>query len=570
MRQRGSSSSNLEINMGVIAKLNTLFGGDASGINKASKEAKQAVRDFSKTTDSAMSALGDVLGVNSQKIEQLGSAAKGLGIKLSQSGNSGVAAFGNLLGSVNKLSLGIAGLGIGAAIAAFKQLGSLAETFKSTVEGTNMELQSQAYLRTYQAALNDVNKETGRAALKFVQSWKEGVAQVKGVAKQMFINNFTSTSGALTGFGDVGAWKETIGQAKEANRLGQEAKRIAGEIYDLERQRSNSAREWASMEAEAVSLRNQSLDKTKSQEERAAALARAEELIRQKYTEQYDIESRIAELMDEQNRLTESTPAEIDAANQQWAKANGLMREMEQSLSRILSKQQSLTSNSKQLSPAVAKQLDQIIQGTADSNIGLADRISEMLSWNGAVSSPITGKAAVQIPVELKVPESNFSDVVVDLQGSISDLAATAASSLGQLAGDLMTGGDAWGNFADSAISALADVAISVGKIAIATGVAAKGIKEAIKLNPVAAIAGGAALVALGMAAKASLANVASGSYSASSSVADSGFSGSTLSSSAAYGEREFNVSVTGTLKASGNQLVAVLNNEAKRTKATT
>ena len=58
----------------------------------------------------------------------------------------------------------------------------------------------------------------------------------------------------------------------------------------------------------------------------------------------------------------------------------------------------------------------------------------------------------------------------------------------------------------------LADLAIRVGKIAIGTGAAVEGIKRALQsLNPIAAIAAGAALIALGTWAKSSLASAANG-----------------------------------------------------------
>lgn len=61
-------------------------------------------------------------------------------------------------------------------------------------------------------------------------------------------------------------------------------------------------------------------------------------------------------------------------------------------------------------------------------------------------------------------------------------------------------------------LGTLADMAIRVGKIAVATGFAIEGIQTALKsLNPAAAIVAGAALIILGSAVKAKLAAAASG-----------------------------------------------------------
>lgn len=60
-----------------------------------------------------------------------------------------------------------------------------------------------------------------------------------------------------------------------------------------------------------------------------------------------------------------------------------------------------------------------------------------------------------------------------------------------------------------SILTPLADMLINVGKLAIATGIALEGIKKALStLNPIAAIAGGIALVALGSFVKSKLTKV--------------------------------------------------------------
>jgi hypothetical protein len=145
-------------------------------------------------------------------------------------------------------------------------------------------------------------------------------------------------------------------------------------------------------------------------------------------------------------------------------------------------------------------------------------------------------------------------------------------SALGSLIGDLITGEDAWGNFGNAALSAFGDMATSIGKMAISIGVAALAIQGSLMtLNGWAAIAAGTALVALGMAVKTGLSNIASGNYSASASVATSGNYGSSTSALAtSFDEREVNVKVTGSLYASGNQLMAVIENENNRKNHTT
>jgi hypothetical protein len=109
---------------------------------------------------------------------------------------------------------------------------------------------------------------------------------------------------------------------------------------------------------------------------------------------------------------------------------------------------------------------------------------------------------------------------VVDLTQEINSLLESSinrtAEIMGNLIGTLAAGGDAWTGFKNAAVSALGDLAIAVGKIAIKTGVGMLGIQAALNMdNPYIAIAAGAALVALGTAVKSSLSAVASGDYSA-------------------------------------------------------
>ena len=151
---------------------------------------------------------------------------------------------------------------------------------------------------------------------------------------------------------------------------------------------------------------------------------------------------------------------------------------------------------------------------------------------------------------------------------TIQSLATTTAEAIGQLVGDLATGGNAWENFANTALSSFGDMAISIGKMAIETGVATLGIKAALEsLNGYVAIAAGMALVALGSAVKTGLSNVASGNYSAGMGSYTGGTSSSITND---YESRDVNVNVTGTLQADGDQLVAVINNSNKKSYYTT
>lgn len=87
----------------------------------------------------------------------------------------------------------------------------------------------------------------------------------------------------------------------------------------------------------------------------------------------------------------------------------------------------------------------------------------------------------------------------------INGIAQDISEKLGETLGELLSGGDLRSAL-QSFLTILADGLINVGKLAIATGLAIEGIKEALKsLNPVAAIGAGVALIALGSFVKSQL-----------------------------------------------------------------
>ena len=139
------------------------IGADTSDFEKGAKQVKQGLKDLSKTGQQSISSLGDAFGVNTGKVDQMVSAVRGLGTKMTECGSTGVAAFGKLLSSITPLGGAIAGLGITAAIAGFKQLKAEADNFKSTIDGMNLSMATSAYISTYKQVLHDVNSDTGKS-----------------------------------------------------------------------------------------------------------------------------------------------------------------------------------------------------------------------------------------------------------------------------------------------------------------------------------------------------------------------------------------------------------------------
>ena len=564
--------------------MKVVVGADTSQFDKGMRAAKAQVRDFSKVSSDALGKLGEAFGVNTVQIEKVTGAIGGLGQRMSQAGSEGTKAFGNLLSSVTKLNTGLVGLGLAGVVASFKALNAEAENFKSTVAGANIELQTQAYINTYRQVLHDTNSETGRAVAEWQSNWQKGVARLGANLQQRVIS--MNTGQALLGpvWGLVAAGDRD--QRRAAVEAAETAEQIQGRLYELTRKQSDATRQIADLDAEIANSKLIARDATYSTAERMQAVEKATAAIQQKYAILLPIEQERTRLMDEMVSLAGSTPAEIDAANQQYVKATALEKQMADEQRELLRLTNSLSKANNANNAELQKQLElqrQIAQSRADlAALDLSTSGALSTGSASALSSPGLAMPAVEqfkdlfyaqlgnslfLQVQMDLDKQSFVDMTQELQSLMANLASSVGDAIGGLVGDLVTGGDAFGNFKNAALSSFGDMATAVGKMAIATGVATLGIKAALEsLNGWVAIAAGTALVALGAAVKAGLSNVAAGNYSASPAVA----SGSYSAGSNDYETRDLQVQVTGTLQADGDKLVAVLNNTNNRNGYTT
>lgn len=552
---------------------------DNSELKKRTQESKDALRDFQKTGTDAVNRLGEAFGVNTGKIDGMLSSLRGLGLRLQESGNAGAAAFGKMLQGINGVTAGIAGLGLAGALATFKLLSSEAENFKNTVAGANLELETTAYIDTYRQVIHDFNRELGEGFAETESGWKKFWGTI-GSTMKAYLTSGAAFQGALPGATSVGVsgantqqlntFLQTTQQASDAAARAEE---IYQQIYSVQRQISDSSVEWARMERDIAEYKRIAYDKTVDTATQQEALRKSADLITQRYSEEADLRRQLADLQFEYNSLAESSVADIDKANQLRIQEEATMARMNNALRELSERQATVTLNAQKEAQARADALA-AAQKMAQSR-------ADLKAWNegSAVSKIETPGATVQnapgiiIPVQPELDTEQVIDVTNELQSIMVSSFESIGVSLGNLLGDLVTGEDAWGNFANTAISAFGDMAIAVGRLAVSTGSATLGIKAALEsLNGYAAIAAGVALIAVGSAIKSSLSNVASGNYSASTSVASAtGSYGSSRSNlGTGFENREITVNVTGTLRAEGNQLLTVIENENKRKKHTT
>ena len=280
----------------------------------------------------------------------------------------------------------------------------------------------------------------------------------------------------------------------------------------------------------------------------------------------------MADLQFEYNSLAESSVADIDKANQLRIQEEATVARMNNALRELSERQATVTANAQKEAQARMESLE-AYEKMALSRADL-QAWSDQAVMTTSIALPTQAVAmetpGLAIPVKPELDTSAVIDLTNELQSILTSSFENIGTSLGGLIGDLATGGDAWSNFSNAAISAFGDMAISVGKMAISTGTATLGIKAALQsLNGYVAIAAGVALVALGTAVKSSLSNIASGNYSAAGSVATStGSYGSSIGTS--FDTRDITVNVKGSLRADGNQLLAVIENENTRRNHTT
>lgn len=548
---------------------------DNSDLKKKSQESKAALRDFEKTGTDAVGKLGEAFGVNTGKIGQMLSSIRGLGEKMTESGNAGTAAFGKLLTGVNGLTAGLAGIGIAGVVAGFKLLNEEATAFKSTMEGASIDVMTTAYIETYRQALHDFNAETGRtvaeAQASLLKGWAVFIAQLKNEVLNMDLK--TAIAGPL-GALLLGGNQANNAAYEDANVKATEAEKIAGRVFEIQRRISDSAVEWARQEREIAEYKRIAYDKTVDTATQQDALAKATELIRERYIEEAKLRKQLADLQSQYNGLVSSSVADIDKANQLRIQEERVVASMNNALRELSERQATINAavakeaQLRQQAAAFIQQKEAYAADTAGARAGMAAFTASLETPQLEMNFP-----KLEVPVVPVLDTEAVIDLSQQLESVLTGTLENIGAGIGNLIGDLATGGDAWGNFADMAISTFGDMAITIGKMAVSTGVATLGIKAALEsLNGYVAIAAGVALIALGSAVKAGLSNVAAGNYNASTNVASAtgNYGAGSSPINTAFENREMTIKVTGTLRAEGSQLVSVIENERTRLAHTT
>ena len=563
--------------------MKVIFGADTKDFDKGAKQVKQGLKDLDKSSESMLSSLSNAFGVSSGKVEQMTSAVRGLGYKLVETGNEGAKALGSVLAKIGPLQAGIAGLGLAAAIAGFKQLKAEADNFKSTIDGMNLSMATSAYISTYKQMLHDLNSETGKQVAEAMDKWERGFGRFKAQIGA----TFTTAMGqdqkwydAFTPSGLVRAWNTVKGASQEAEAAADRNAERASQMADLMKEQLTLNNEIKLIDRDIAEYRRQASDKSASAAERSAAEANYRQAVNDKYDKQANLQERMLNLQkamdaeasntfEETKKTAEMEGALIDIETARQNELRGIDR-ISNSIATATAKQAAAAQKAREEAEAMAAVYS---RWSGLGTVGTAGLQSVQGSVMGPSMSILPQRESIEyfketfqaslgdwtIAVGIKPEKGAIMDFTTEVEQGLVSMTTRTSEIMGNLIGTLAAGGNAWGSFKNAAVSALGDMAIAVGKIAIKSGVAMLGIETALKMgNPYVAIAAGAALVALGAAVKSSLSSVASGDYSG----GGGGYSGDYSGSGGnGYETRDVKVYVTGSLEADGDKLIAVINN---------
>ena len=421
--------------------------------------------------------------------------------------------------------------------------------------------------------------------------------------------------------------------AEEASRIAEgaddaakKAAAYAKVIFDTTEGIKDKQIEWKKSLSEVAALMLIASDKSKTVQERQEAVANAIALQNQVSGDQIAMQKTLADNIKAQNDLASSSVEDMDRQRSAYAAVEDLSRDLNQRLREMTSLQNEIANSAaateQKWRDGVNKAIDigmtELTKFNAEMDKALEMRdkmaMDNIAAPLKSMSASLTGRAdngkglmgGINLDEEAlkglkqltqfdtsavdgllskidpsKLSESfkgyyNFLDEMIkatdDANKALNDAIVGGISDSFQYLANCVAGLDeiSGAGMMSALLSPLAEAAIKMGEIMVSAGLASEAFKSMLT-NPYTAIAAGAALIAVGAAAKAGLqaaVNSATGTSYVASSVASSGYSNN--SSNDRSWEREMTLHVTGTLQADGSKLVAVLNNEANRKRYTT
>lgn len=600
-------------------KLKVSVDADASGFKKEMAAAKKSTEEFSKAADEMSDSLEDALGVPISSVTKIGDKLKAAGVLMKSFATDGERSFQTVALGAKMVSTAVAGIGLAGLLAAFKSINAEAERFRGTMQGAAVAAQDEAWKNTYKQYVSD-QVGIGEKAVDSINGWSKFWSKL-GAAWTLALKN---------GF----AGEQYYGQmAEEASRIAEgaddaakKAAAYAKVIFDTIEGIKDKQIEWKNSLSEVAALMLTASDKSKTVQERQEAVAKAIALQKQVSGDQIAMQKTLADNIKAQNDLASSSVEDMDRQRSAYAAVEDLSRDLNQRLREMTSLQNEIANSAaateqkwrdgvnkaidigmtelakfnaemekamemrdKMASDSIfapLKSMSASLTGRADTGKGLMGGINlDESALKGLQqltqfdTSAVDGLLSKIDPSKLSDSFEgyyNFLDEMVkatdDANKALNEAIVGGISDSFQYLANCVAGLDelSGAGMMNALLSPLAEAAIKMGEIMVSAGLASEAFKSMLT-NPYTAIAAGAALIAVGAAAKAGLQaaiNSATGTSYVASSVASSGYSNN--SSNDRSWEREMTLHVTGTLQADGSKLVAVLNNEANRKRYTT
>lgn len=600
-------------------KLKVSVDADASGFKKEMAAAKKSTEEFSKAADEMSDSLEDALGLPISSVTKIGDKLKAAGVLMKSFATDGEKSFQTVALGAKMVSNAVAGIGLAGLLAAFKSINAEAERFRGTMQGAAVAAQDEAWKNTYKQYVSD-QVGIGEKAVDSINGWSKFWTKLGAAWTLALKNGFAGEQY----YGEMAEEASSI--AEGADDAAKKAAAYAKVIFDTIEGIKDKQIEWKNSLSEVAALMLTASDKSKTVQERQEAVAKAIALQKQVSGDQIAMQKTLADNIKAQNDLASSSVEDMDRQRSAYAAVEDLSRDLNQRLREMTSLQNEIANSAavteQKWRDGVNKAIDIGMTELAKFNAEMekAMEMRDKMTMDNiaaplkSMSASLTGRAdngkglmgGINLDEEAlkglkqltqfdtsavdgllskidpsKLSESfkgyyNFLDEMIkatdDANKALNDAIVGGISDSFQYLANCLAGLDeiSGAGMMNALLSPLAEAAIKMGEIMVSAGLASEAFKSMLT-NPYTAIAAGAALIAVGAAAKAGLQaaiNSATGTSYVASSVASSGYSNN--SSNDRSWEREMTLHVTGTLQADGSKLVAVLNNEANRKRYTT
>jgi len=506
----------------IITNLKARFGVDSSDFKKGLKDGEKAVSEFKSAAGEKFEELASMFGINMRAVnDSFATAQKSLN-SVAQ-GFVGAASGGNKFTiALKAVRVAIMSTGFGAIVVA---LGSIISYFTKAGEGADR------FAKILSQVKSVVNNVIERLAILGKGLWE--------IMTGKFKEGWETMKSAFQGIG-----QEITEDWKAAGILADRE----DALEDREIELINSLEE---RKAKAAELRMMAKEEIEDNKKKLSLINEAEALIKSVYADEIALERERLAIMKEKLALQTKDPTNEQRREvaEQEAKINALLRSQADELRALI--------REKTAALKIVKEEVELQRLKAENAKIATQSIND-------IKIPDLAPALNATLVQINAAQIKIKETFVDITESINGAFEQMAGGLGEFLGALATGDAGINDFAQLVIGSFADLAVTIGKLTIKSALAVAGIEKALKIPgawPV-ALAAGAALVALGTAVKGAFSNLASGGASAASSVSSSSYTYDTRMSAT---PARVELTLNGTLKAQGKDLVMVISEENVR-----